>query len=79
LPTPLLVALNLPVYVLLGKLFFGDLSGFVRSLRFTLTPDILSALRGEYLEDRIESLKLMAWVIICALCVVGEMQLLAPR
>jgi hypothetical protein len=74
--TPLLMVLNAPVYLLLGRLFFGDFAGFFRSLRYVLTPDLFSALRGEFWDDRWESAKFLAWVVVSGLVVLAEHQLL---
>lgn len=72
--TAALIALNVPVYVLLGRAFFGDWGGFFKSLRFLFTPDIISAFRGEFHEDQWESLRFFVWLVACAAAVLAEAQ-----
>ena len=61
----ILATVNIPVYILLGKLMFGDWEGFWESIKFWLKPDILSLFHGEHWEDSIAEFKLG---IFCALC-----------
>lgn len=67
-----LVVANIPVYVFLGWVLFDDLQGFIDSLRFFITPDILSAFRDEYFSDLWAEIKLGVLVSISAGCVYGE-------
>ena len=44
------------------KLFFRDMHELFDSIKFWLTPDIISLFRGEYLEDTWAEWKLIAWL-----------------
>ena len=68
---------NIPLYVVLGWLFFNDLGHFVDAIRSWFTPVEVSALRGEYHEDRWASFKLALWLLACAACVFGQAQAIA--
>ncbi len=70
-----LVILNIPLYIGLGWVMFHDWSGFREALKYWLTPDIISLFRGKALEDAWQELKLLIFFVVCALCVLGENQL----
>lgn len=57
---------GLPLLLMMGKLFFGSWSGFLESVRFMLTPDILSILRGEWGADQWASVKLILFFALGA-------------
>ena len=63
----LLVLLNIPFYLFLGKHFFGDWAGFREAIRFLFTPNILSALKGKFHDDLWAEMKLGVFFVICAL------------
>ncbi len=63
---------NIPVYIFLGKLFFGDWHGFFECLKFWFTPDILSAFRGDFWEDWWSEFKLFVFVGLCVILVHAE-------
>ena len=71
-----LIAVNLPVYVVLGRLFFGSWGDFLRVLRFWFTPNIISWFRGEYWEDRAAELLFGVYLLCCAVVVFGEYRLI---
>ncbi|MDO4795098.1 MAG: hypothetical protein Q4A28_04045 [Brachymonas sp.] len=66
----ILFVYGLPFMLLLGKLLFGSWHGFWEAWRFTLTPDIFSVLRGEWLEDAWGTLKLLVFLLLCAAALV---------
>ncbi|MFH0963679.1 MAG: hypothetical protein V2A58_06665 [Planctomycetota bacterium] len=72
-----LAVVNAPLYWALGKTFFGGWEGFTEALRFYFTPDWWSAMRGEFWEDRWESLKLFVFLVLCVLAVAVEYALIA--
>lgn len=49
------------LYVLF-RLFFEDLRDFIEHLKFLFLPDLFSAFRGEYNEDRNSSFKVMIYL-----------------
>lgn len=67
---------NIPVYFGLGWAIFKDWDDFWESVRYRLTPGIVSFFRGEYADDWWAEMKLSFWMASCAACVVGEGYLL---
>lgn len=63
---------NVPVYLLLGRAVFGGWGEFWECVRFWLTPDLFSLVRGEWGEDWVAEFKLLAWAVVCAGIVWGE-------
>jgi hypothetical protein len=67
---------NIPVYVFLAKLFFNTWDELGEAIAFWITPDIISAFRGEFWEDWWAELKLGVWILSCVGIVSAEAQLL---
>ncbi len=63
---------NIPLYLLIGKVFLGGWAGFWDAVKFWLTPDVLSAFNGEYWDDWWAELKLGLFIAACGGCVYGE-------
>ena len=63
---------NIPIYVLIGKVIFGCWSDFLEAVKFWLTPDSLSMFRGEYTDDIWAELKLGFLIGVCGACVYFE-------
>ncbi len=63
--TILLVGVSVAVALLVGRflypLMFQDREDFWDCVRFSLTPNLVSMFRGQYLEDVVKSLKLGAF------------------
>lgn len=57
---------GLPIMLLLGMIMFGSWRGLFEALRFLVVPDIVSLFRGEYFEDQLATVKLVAFVLIYA-------------
>ena len=53
------------VYRFYFHMLFKDVDDFNESIRFTLTPDLFSLFRGEYLRDRIGEFKLGLFIMLC--------------
>ncbi len=68
----LLIVINAPVYFLVGKVVFGTWEDFWEAVRFWFTPDLFSALMGEFWEDAWAELKLLFFLAVCGGCVWGE-------
>jgi uncharacterized membrane protein HdeD (DUF308 family) len=64
--------LNIPTYLLVGKLFFDDRADFFTCIRFWLTPDIISMFRGEWAEDWWGTMRLGIFAFLCGAIVYGE-------
>ncbi|MBS1209976.1 MAG: uncharacterized protein H6R19_2374 [Proteobacteria bacterium] len=56
---------GIPVYWMLGSIFYNDMDDFLDALRLFFQPDWLSALRGEWGDDQWQSLKLTIFIAIC--------------
>lgn len=50
---------------LLFRVFFSDWDDFLECVRFYFTPDLISAFRGEWLEDQVGQFKLGIYAVIC--------------
>ena len=46
------------------RLFFSSGRDFVEAIRFYFQPDLISAFRGEWMEDKWASAKLFVWLAI---------------
>ncbi|ARN57586.1 hypothetical protein [Sedimentisphaera salicampi] len=68
----ILAVLNLPVYFFLGWVIFDDWEGFVDSVKYIVTSDWISALRGEYYDDAWGEIKFLYFLATCAAAVFGE-------
>lgn len=68
----ILIAVNIPVYLGLGRLIFGNWDNFSTCLRFFLMPDIVSWFRGEWIEDQLATIQFIFWLLGCALVVYLE-------
>jgi hypothetical protein len=73
-----LAVLNVPCYILLGKVLFGSWDDFLDAVRFWFTPEILSAFRGEFTDDLWAEFKLWVWATACIGLVGMELFLLTP-
>lgn len=75
----LLIVFNFPIYhILVRYVFWDDWGGFWKALKFFFTPELFSALRGEFYEDLWEELKLTLFLGACAGLILAEYQLLQP-
>ena len=72
----ILVGVNAPVFIWIGRWFFGGWEGFWECIRFWFTPDMWSMFQGEWADDLVAELKLGAFFGIWAACVYGEHLLL---
>jgi hypothetical protein len=54
--------MGLLIAFLFFKLFFEDWSDFWECVKFWFTPDWISMLRGEWLDDRWNTMKLFVWI-----------------
>jgi hypothetical protein len=56
------------IALLFFKIIFADFDGFIECVRYWFQPNFMSALRGEWTEDRWGSLKLFIWVALSVGC-----------
>jgi hypothetical protein len=68
----ILVILNVPIFLWIGRLFFGGWHGFWAAVKFWFTPDILSMFTGRFWDDWHAELLLGFYVTVCAGLVLGE-------
>jgi hypothetical protein len=61
----ILIAANLPVYWLFGFALFSSTADFLEALKYLLTPDIISAIRGEWVDDQWSTIKVGFWLVLC--------------
>ncbi len=67
-----LVLLNIPIYLLFGKVMFHNLSDFFDCVKYYLTPNWLSWARGELTQDWTQSFKLGVFFLGCGALVFVE-------
>lgn len=70
-----LIVVNIPLYLLLGKILFSSIEDFWEAVTFWFTPDLFSAIQGQWGDDMWAELKLGLFVGLCIACVYGEFAL----
>ena len=60
------LVVDIPLWILIGKVMFGDMATFLESIRFMLTPDILSMIRGEWTDDVMAETRGYIFLAACA-------------
>lgn len=65
LPWAVLAAVNLPIFIVLGKWIFGDFRGFLDAIYFWFKPDLWSFFQGQLGEDWWAELKLGFFISVC--------------
>lgn len=60
------------VYKFIFNSIFNDMDDFKKSLRYSLTPDLISLFKGEYLKDQFGELKFGLFIIVCIVATVIE-------
>ncbi len=73
----ILVIVNIPLYIFLGKMIFTDLQGFVDAIWYWFKPDIWSWISGDGWEDMVAEFKLGFFVVCCGGAVFGEFYLIS--
>lgn len=68
----ILVLINIPVYIGVGRALFDDLEDFFECIRYSLMPDMISWLSGDLTKDWHAEMKLTAFVVVSGLVVFGE-------
>lgn len=68
----ILVIINIPVYLALGKLIFKDWGSFLESVRLWASADWWHSLEKQWREDRWGTAQLPLFVLLCVLLVVLE-------
>ena len=71
-----LAIINIPIYIIVGKLILGDFNEFLDAIGFWLQPDIISRFRDEYWEDVWAEMKLGLFIIVCVGLVIFEHNML---
>jgi len=67
-----LSVVNIPIYALVGAIFFRSLEEFRNTMRFRPTPGFAYLFRAESWKDWRAELKLALFLIACAATVYGE-------
>ena len=68
----ILAVANIPVFLIIGKVYFGSLAGFLDCLRYWGTSDMVSRMEGEYWDHVRSSWDLFFFVGGCAALLAGE-------
>lgn len=69
----LMPVIDIPLFIFIGRLFFGSWGDFWDAVVFWFTPDLFSALTGEYWDDIWAEAKLGFFVVICGICIYGQL------
>lgn len=72
-----LIVLNIPVYSKIFYFIFRDSDDFKESVKYSLTPDIVSLFRGKYWKDWMGELKLSVFIMACIAVVAFEYLIIA--
>lgn len=67
-----LIVINIPVFLIVGRVFFDSWEGFFKALWFCAKPDFMSLFDGTYWEDHWNELKFSLFLIVCGIIVYGE-------
>ncbi|MFC1601869.1 hypothetical protein ACFL34_05915 [Candidatus Sumerlaeota bacterium] len=68
----ILSVVNIPLYVVVGYAFFDSWDKFFESITCWLTPDMVSAARGDYWDDRAGTFRLFLFLLTCGILVWAE-------
>lgn len=68
-----MAVVDIPLFVFIGKLFFGCWSDFWEAIWFWFKPDMWSAIDGSLTEDWLAEAKLAFFGLICGAIVWGEL------
>ena len=67
-----LMVANWPLYRAYGTIIFGDRHELGKAVYYWFVPDMVSALRGEWLEDQWATIKLTLFALICFAAIAAE-------
>jgi hypothetical protein len=67
-----LIVLDIPLFILVGRVFFHDWAGFFEAVWFWFKPDLWSAFDGTYWLDQWNELKVFLFIAICGIMVYSE-------
>lgn len=72
-----LIIINIfTVYKFIFNIIFSNSDDFNKSVKYSLTPDIISLFRGQYWKDQIGEFKLGIFVALCIITTVVEYQII---
>lgn len=71
----ILAVCNIPIYFILGRMFFKSWEELEEAISFLFTPSFFSALRGDYWNDFWCTTKLLVWLGLCVVATYYEAQL----
>ena len=72
-----LAVLNIPLFWLLAKSFFGDWEGFRDAVVAMIVPNIVSAASGKFEDHKIGRFTLVMYVIVCGSTLAAEYHVVA--
>ena len=67
---------NIPIYILIGKVLFGDWEAFKEAVGYLFTPNIFSYIFDELSDDFWATVKMFLFIVLCILLWTGELVLI---
>lgn len=71
-----IMIVNIFIFRLLFRMILGSMYSFLEALRYLFIPNCISALRGNYWEDLINTAKLYFFILCCIVIVVIEINIM---
>ena len=62
-----LIAINIPIYIKIFKIFFKDKTSFERALRYAFRPNVISLFKGDLDKDIAHVFTLGIAILLCLL------------
>lgn len=75
IPIIILVLINLPLFGVMASLLFGK-KGLTGAIKYLFIPEIISALKGEFWDDKWAELMFTIWIALCAAMIWWEYNLI---
>ena len=61
----IVIAVNLPVFIVYGRFMYGSRRDFLEAVRATMKPGMFSLVDGTYYDDLMKELKLVFYFATC--------------
>jgi len=72
-----ILILDIPLFVYLGKIWFGGWNSFIGEFKWNFIPDLASLLSGRYLKDKKAEQNSQLFGVVCLMIVLFELTILS--